>query len=116
MRHTPFVENWSRAVSFAVLGAFGAWLLVHWAWPWCGPWLLDPCPLATPLGAKVALGIGATWGLVRAVALELAARRRFVPPLPRERRISQPMAVIGCATRVDRADSAHTPRARKVTP
>jgi hypothetical protein len=116
MTRHALIENTSRAVSFAVLGAFGAWMLVAWAWPLCGPWLVAPCPLATPLGAKVALGVGALWGLVKAVALELAARQRFVPPLPRERRVSRPMAVVGCATRVDPADSKHTPRARKVTP
>jgi hypothetical protein len=97
-----FVENKSRAASFAVLGAFGAWVLVRWLWPWCGPLMLAPCPLATTLGCQVALGIGGLWGFVKALELELEARRRFAPPaLPRERRISRPMSVIGCATRTD---------------
>jgi hypothetical protein len=112
MTKYTLLEHGSRAVTFAVLGAFGAWMVVAWAWPLCGPWLLDPCPLATPLGGKVALGVGALWGLAKAIELELVARRRMVPPLPRERRISRPMSVVGCATRIDPA----APRARKVTP
>lgn len=86
---TPSTDHALRAVVFVVLGAFGAWAVVCWLWPWCGPWLVTPCPVATRLGCLAATVVGAVWGLARAVVLEVAERRRL--SLPRARRISQPI-------------------------
>lgn len=93
MSYQPFLERGARATVFVVLGAAGAWACATWLWPWCGPALVAPCPLATPAGCWAAAGVGAAWGVARAVQLDIAERRRYVRRLamPRVRRISQPI-------------------------
>lgn len=76
MSHEPWIDRGARAAVFAVLGGLGTWVAVAWVWPWCGPALVDPCPLATAAGCKVALGLGAAWGVVQAMNLDRASRRR----------------------------------------
>jgi hypothetical protein len=66
------MQSHTRTTVFIVLGALVTWAAAHWLWPWCGPYLLEPCPVATALGQKVALVVGAMWGLARGLALEVA--------------------------------------------
>jgi len=69
-----FTESRARAAVFAMFGGLGAWLGARWIWPWAGPWLLEPCPIATALGCKVALVAGALYGLGEAWKLEMRER------------------------------------------
>lgn len=86
MHPQPFIERSARIIVFGLLGALGAWLGARWIWPWCGPWLVEPCPLMTPLGCKVALVAGAVWGMGEAWKLDLRERSRQRHMLPRSRR------------------------------
>jgi len=70
-----FIENRTRAVAFTVMWAVVGYAAARWLWPWCGPWWLAPCPLATPAGCWVAAVVGAAWGFGKALELELAERR-----------------------------------------
>jgi hypothetical protein len=98
---TTAVERWARAVMVTGLGALWWWLAAVWLWPWCGPWLVVPCPLPTLAGCWVAAGVGALWGGVRAWELDLAERRRLA--LPRARRHSRPIPTPPWAAHEDAA-------------
>jgi hypothetical protein len=74
MKARPSTEA-TRLFVFVVLGAAVAWIIARWFWPWCGPLLLHPCPIATRAGEAIALLIGAVWGATKAYELELAERR-----------------------------------------
>jgi len=93
-----FTEKVAWRLVYALLGALVYWLAVRWLWPWCGPWLVQPCPLPTPTGCYVAIGLGAVSGLTRCLQVELAANRRVraaefeAAYRRRERHIYQPLS------------------------
>jgi hypothetical protein len=76
MEPLRFIEHTRRALVFVVLGAALSWIAVRFGWPLCGPYLLQPCPLATPLGCLLALLVGVLWGMKKCIEIEIAERRR----------------------------------------
>ena len=76
MQPPPPSEPIGRTLVFAGLGGVLLWLFARFAWPTIGPYLLEPCPIATPSGCTVALGVGMLWGAVTSFNLDAAERRR----------------------------------------
>jgi hypothetical protein len=47
----------------ALLGAFIAFAIAYWLWPWLGPQIFNPCPQWTGLG----IGLYAGWNALRSI-------------------------------------------------
>lgn len=52
-----------RHPAAGVLGAAGAYLGARFFWPWIGPVLIEPCPVATPFGCVLLTLAGLVYGL-----------------------------------------------------
>lgn len=92
----PSIEIGARSTVFVTIGALAWWAIVRWVWPWCGPWLIEPCPLPTVMGCRAALIVGALIGFAKAVEFEIALARsqRAAGTSPRGRRISRPVPIV----------------------
>jgi hypothetical protein len=52
-----------RHIAYGVLGGVGAWLGARFGWPWIGPVLIEPCPIATPFGCVLLTLVGLVYGI-----------------------------------------------------
>lgn len=52
-----------RHLAAGVLGGAGAWLGARFLWPWVGPALIEPCPIATGFGCALLAIAGVVYGI-----------------------------------------------------